>query len=69
MANNKKRTETQWRELVADRDHYEKRLGEAHIQLANALERNDELLAEIRMYEHETATLRHIITDALRQKD
>ena len=69
MANNKKRTETQWRELVADRDHYEKRLGEAHIQLANALERNDELLAEIRMYEHETSTLRYIIIDALRQKD
>lgn len=32
-------------------------------------ERNTDLLAEIRMYEHETTTLRYIIIDALRQKD
>ena len=32
-------------------------------------ERCQELLAEIRMYEHETSTLRYIIIDALRQKD
>ena len=38
-------------------------------QLEQAEERNKELLAEIRMYEHETALLRHIIIDALRQKD
>jgi predicted nuclease with TOPRIM domain len=31
-------------------------------------ERVQELLAEVRMYEHEHSTLRHIIIDALRQE-
>lgn len=38
-------------------------------QLENAETRIKEMLQEIRIYEHETATLRYIITDALRQKD
>lgn len=64
-----KRTEKQWKELVADRDHYEKRLHEARGKLEDAEERIDELLAEIRTYEHEHSTLRQIIIDALRQRD
>ena len=45
-----------------------------HIQDLNDMvgelrERNTDLLAEIRMYEQETATLKQIIIDALRQKD
>lgn len=38
-------------------------------QLVAAEDRIKELLAEIRMYEHEHDTLRHIIIDALRGYD
>lgn len=38
-------------------------------QLVDAEDRIKELLAEIRMYEHEHSTLRHIIIDALRGYD
>lgn len=38
-------------------------------QLVEAEDRIKELLAEIRMYEHEHSTLRHIIIDALRGYD
>lgn len=38
-------------------------------QLVQAEDRIKDLLAEIRMYEHETSTLRHIIIDGLRGCD
>jgi len=42
---------------------------ELALEIIEAEDRIKELLAEIRMYEHETSTLRHIIIDALRGYD
>ena len=63
-------------ELIDERDDARK-LAEDRLIESKALakqvsyldERCKELLAEIRMYEQETATLKQIIIDALRQKD
>ena len=63
-------------ELTQERDNYcglaEDRYLTGQVlaeQLVEAEDRIKELLAEIRMYEHETSTLRHIIIDALRGYD
>lgn len=60
--------------LTEERDEYQKLAEDRFLgsqtlakQLAQAEERMKELLDEIRMYEHETSTLRHIIIDALRR--
>ena len=62
--------------LTEERDDHQKLAEDRFImsqtlakQLVDAEKRMTELLAEIRMYEHETSTLRHIIIDGLRGYD
>jgi len=64
------------RKLTKERDEAKQGLEDRFIssqalakQLVQAEDRSKELLAEIRMYEHETSTLRHIIIDGLRGYD
>lgn len=62
--------------LTKERDDYQKLAEDSFLgsqalakQLVQAEDRIKELLAEIRIYEHEHATLRHIIIDGLRGYD
>ena len=70
------RAESLAEERTQERDEYQKLAEDRFImgqtlakQLVEAEKRITDLLAEIRMYEHETSTLRHIIIDGLRGYD
>lgn len=70
------RAEALAEERTHERDEYQKLAEDRFImsqtlakQLVDAEDRIKELLAEIRMYEHEHDTLRHIIIDAMRGYD
>jgi DNA repair exonuclease SbcCD ATPase subunit len=71
-----KRADRKNAELAKERDEYQKLAEDRFImaqtlakQLVDAEKRITDLLEEIRMYEREHATLRHIIIDALRGQD